>query len=162
MSLAAAPRGFRLTGWHVLAMIVAFFAIIIGLDTWFATLAYTTFSGDVSSDPYQAGIMFNKTLAQRRREAALGWKVEADTSRPGLLSLTFRDPAGTPLDGLTIDATLGRPATDVGKRILTFKAEGAGRYSAPTGDMSGGWDLTATARDAAGNSLEVADRFKQK
>ena len=162
MTVAAPPAGFRLTGWHVLAMIVAFFVIIIGLDTWFATLAYTTYSGDVASNPYEAGIAFNKTLAQRRREAALGWKVEADLSRPGVLALSFHDQANAPLDGLTITADLTRPATEVGKRVLAFKPMGDGRYVAPSGDMKGAWDLTATAHDTAGNSLEIADRFKAK
>ncbi len=159
---AQAPTGFRMTGRLFLGIIVTFFVVIIGLDVWFASLAYTTYSGDVASNPYEAGIAFNKTLAQRRREASLGWRVEADASQPGLIALTLRDRAGTPLDGLTIAATLTRPATETGKKILIFKAAGPGRYAAQTETLTGAWDLTATATSPAGETFELADRIERK
>ena len=70
---APAP-GFRLTGWRVLAIFVVFFSVVIGVDTLFSVFALRTFSGEAAKDPYEAGILFNQTLAKRRAEAALGWQ----------------------------------------------------------------------------------------
>ena len=53
--------------------VVAFFALVIAVDVVFMVLAYRTFSGQVASNPYEAGLAFNQTLAQRQREASLGW-----------------------------------------------------------------------------------------
>jgi nitrogen fixation protein FixH len=158
MSMAQAG-GYRVTGRQVLIFLVLFFVIIIGLDVWFATLAFRTRSGDVASNPYEAGIAFNQTLAQRRREAELGWRVEAELNPPGIIALTVRDRTGAALEGLAIDGRLTRPATNAGQRTLLFKAEGSGRYVADAGALPGAWDLTATARDSAGNRFEVTDRI---
>lgn len=68
----ATSRKGQITGWHVLIGVVTFFALIIAVDVVFMVLAYRTFSGQVASNPYEAGLAFNKTLAQREREAALG------------------------------------------------------------------------------------------
>ena len=159
---AATQKAFRLTGWHVLAGLVVFFAIIIAFDSWFASLAVRTFSGEVASNPYEAGIAFNKTLAKRQAEQALGWSVEADSSDPARLVLSWTDRDGAPLDGLTISATLTRPATESGVQTVTFVSQGEGRYVADlTRLAAGGWDLAATATNAEGASFEVADRIKR-
>ncbi|HJV40493.1 FixH family protein, partial [Caulobacter sp.] len=84
----ASPEKGRITGWHVLIGIVLFFAIVIGVDTIFMVQAYRTFSGEVASNPYEAGLAFNRTLAQRQREAALGWSASVDT--PGRKSVVVK------------------------------------------------------------------------
>lgn len=159
MSLAATHRGFRVTGWGVLASLVAFFVIVVGLDVYFATLAYRTYSGDVASNPYEAGIAFNRTLAQRKRESTLGWQVSIGLDRPGLVGLAVRDRAGAPLDGLTLSATLTRPATTRDRKVLVFRADGAGRYVATTGPLPGAWDLEAVATRPDGEQFEVTQRI---
>ena len=73
VDLAPEAKGFRLTGWHVLAMVVGFFAIVMTVDICMATMAVRTFSGEVADDPYEAGRLYNRTLAERRVQAALGW-----------------------------------------------------------------------------------------
>lgn len=74
------PEKGRITGWHVLIAVVLFFGVVIGVDTVFMVKAYSTFSGEVASNPYEAGLAFNKTLDQRRRETALGWKTGVSTA----------------------------------------------------------------------------------
>lgn len=158
MSPALREPGFRLTGWHVLAGVTGFFVIVTGLDIYFATLAYRTYSGEVASNPYEAGIAFNQTLEARRREAALGWRVEAQTDA-GMLTLTVRDRDGEALNGLTVTGELTRPATTKDRRVLQFQARGEGRYAAPTGALTGAWDLAAVAANPVGDRLEIADRI---
>lgn len=155
MSRAAPP--FRLTGLHVLAGMIGFFAVIIAVNVTFATLAFRSFSGQVADDPYEAGLLFNRTLEQRRVEAALGWKAEARVEGERLI-LTFADEAGTPLDGLTVQAALTRPATEKGRRTLAMASQGGGAYAGVIGDLHGAWDVRGVTRAPGGDSFEVQSR----
>ncbi|MDR7229771.1 nitrogen fixation protein FixH [Caulobacter sp. BE264] len=153
----ATSRKGQITGWHVLIGVVAFFVLIIAVDVVFMVLAYRTFSGQVASNPYEAGLAFNKTLAQREREAALGWGASVETESAGAVVVRVRDRAGRPLDRLSVTGSLARPATEVGKQVLDFKPLGDGRYRA-TAKLDGAWDLRATARDAQ-NAFELEARL---
>ena len=70
--------GFTLKGWHVLAGMIAFFAIVLAMDAATIVFAYRSFPGESTRNPYEAGLAYNATLARRSREAALGWRVEAE------------------------------------------------------------------------------------
>jgi nitrogen fixation protein FixH len=153
---AASPKG-QITGWHVLVGVVAFFALIIAVDTVFMVLAYRTFSGQVASNPYEAGLAFNRTLAQREREAALGWSASVDTERGSAVVVRVRDREGRALDRLSLTGSLERPATEAGKQVLDFKPLGQGRYRA-SAQLDGAWDLRAMARDAQ-NAFELEARL---
>lgn len=157
MSLAA-PSTRPLTGRHVLAAMVLFFAVIVGLDVLFATLAYRSFSGEVARDPYTAGIAYNEILAQRARQDALGWRVTAAVEEDRMV-LAWRDRAGRPIEGLELAAHLVRPATESGRRPLPFRADGEGRYIADLSGHPGAWDLQATATGAEGERFELSYRI---
>ena len=148
----------RITGWHVLVAVVLFFGVVIGVDALFIVKAYSSFSGEVASNPYEAGLAFNKTLAQRRREAALGWSAGVETPAGGkTVVVTLKDRDGALLDGLSVTGTLERPATEVGRQILNFKPLGHGRYEAPA-RLDGAWDLRGVARNAR-DMIEIETRL---
>jgi len=146
LSAKAVPEKGVITGWHVLIGVVAFFAVVIGVDTVFMVQAYRTFSGEVASNPYEAGLAFNKTLAQRRREAALGWTASVEKAEDDMVVVRLVDRAGAPLDRLSLTGVLERPATETGRQALDFRPLGDGRYQARA-RLDGAWDLRATARD---------------
>ena len=155
------PRsGFVLTGWHVLAMMVTFFAIVIGVDSIMITQAYRTFSGEVAKNPYEAGLLYNRTLAQRRAEAALGGTVDAQSAPDRSITLRVEDRDHRPIDGLTVTGLLERPATETGRVTLAFRAVGPGLYRSPAAPTGGAWDLSATARNAKGQMMEAQRRFE--
>jgi len=81
-------RGFRITGWGFLAMIVGFFAVVIGVDVSFAVLAYRTHPGEVSVTPYEDGLVYDKKIAQLRAQEALGWKAAAGAERTNTTAAT--------------------------------------------------------------------------
>ena len=156
MTVAIKPA-WTITGRHVLVAMVVFFGLIIAVDTFFIVTAYRTFSGQVASNPYEAGLAFNRTLEQRRREAALGWTAQVDTPEPGVVAVRLLDKAGAPLSTLSLTGVLERPATEVGRQILDFKPAGDGWYRAAA-RLDGAWDLHATARDPR-ESFEVRTRL---
>lgn len=156
-SIKAPSEKGRITGWHVLIGVVLFFGIVIGVDTIFMVQAYRTFSGEVASNPYEAGLAFNRTLAQRQREAALGWSASVATLDGKSVVVKVADREGKPLDGLSLTGVLERPATETGRQTLNFRSLGEGRYAA-SARLDGAWDLRAVARNAS-DMFEVETRL---
>jgi nitrogen fixation protein FixH len=156
--LAPAPKAFRLTGWHVLAMVCAFFGVVIAVDVGMAVMAYRTFSGEVAADPYDAGLLYNRTLAERSAQAALGWTAEVALIR-GDLRVTVTDRAGQPVEGLKVTAVLERPATEAGRETLAFTPGAPGVYDAKAGHLRGAWDVRVRAVDRAGRPFTAEERF---
>ena len=127
------------------------------IDTIFMVQAYRTFSGEVASNPYEAGLAFNRTLAQRQREAALGWSASVATLDGKSVVVKVADREGKPLDGLSLTGVLERPATETGRQTLNFRSLGEGRYAA-SARLDGAWDLRAVARNAS-DMFEVETRL---
>lgn len=155
-STATPARG--LTGWHVLAMVVGFFTIVIAVDVLFAVQAYRTFPGEVSVTPYEDGIAYNRTLAQMAAQEKYGWRAAAGATKGGIV-VEFRDSKGGPVRGLTFSTKLERPATEAGRLHPVFHETAAGRYQADLPGVKGAWDLTLAATDASGRRFEAERRL---
>lgn len=138
------PAGFRLNGWHVLAIVTGFFAIVIAVDIGFVVMAVRTFPGEISATPYEDGLAFNRSAAQLRAQDRMGWRATA-AAEPGAVSVEVRDHDGKSIAGLTVTGALERPATETGRIVLAFRETRLGRYIAMPGDLRGAWDLTLQA-----------------
>ena len=158
MSLVEPRRGFRLTGWHVLAALVAFFGVCFAVDAIMVMDAYHTFSGEVASSPYEEGLAYDSQLDQQRAQAALGWRMSATLSGPKL-QLMAADHVGAPLSGLRIDARLERPATEEGRKAVQFHQVSPGVYQSDAQSLSGAWDLRLSAYDASGHRFDAERRL---
>jgi nitrogen fixation protein FixH len=124
----------------------------------FAVLAYRTHPGEVSVTPYEDGLVYNQKLAQLRAQAALGWRAAAGPEH-GKVVVVVEDAARRPIPGLTLTGKLERPATEAGRLTPRFVEVAPGRYEAVEKGLTGAWDLTATAKDAAGHSFELERRL---
>lgn len=153
---APAPPSFTVKGWHVAAGVVAFFAVVIGIDALFLTLAYRTHPGQVAARPYETGLIYNTELERLRAQEALGWRAAAEAAPSGLTVL-LQDRDGTPLHGLTVKATLQRPATEQGRSILILTEAEPGRYVGVHAGLSGAWDTRVEVVGGPGQSF-IADR----
>ncbi|MEO8114207.1 MAG: FixH family protein, partial [Phenylobacterium sp.] len=71
--MSLAPDGFRLRGWHVLAMMIAFFGVVVAVDVTFSVIAVRTFPGQVSVTPYEDGLLYNQQLARLAAQQRLGY-----------------------------------------------------------------------------------------
>lgn len=147
-----------LTGWHVLAMVVGFFAVVIAVDAVFIVQAYRTFPGEVSVTPYEDGIAYNRKLAQLATQERYGWKAVAGAA-PGRILVEFRNAEGGPVSGLSLTTKLERPATETGRRVPKFKEAAPGRYQADVSGIRGAWDLTLVATNTAGQRFEAERRL---
>lgn len=151
------PRPFRVTGRHVLAAMVGFFAIVIALDTYFVTLAIRTFPGEVSRTPYEDGLAYNSRLAQQAAQARIGWRASAAVEPDGRVVVRVISANGAPVTGLKGEAAFERPATEAGRMALKLMEGEPGEYVARPGRIGGSWDLTATFADVSGRRF-VAER----
>ena len=96
------------TGWHMTMIMVAFFAVVIGVNVTMARLAIGSFGGTVVENSYVASQRYNGWLARARQQAALGWKpaVSTDSKRHVLISVMTAKGA---LSGARIAATATHP-----------------------------------------------------
>lgn len=159
MTDLAPTQGFTIKGWHVLTGLVLFFGLIIGVDSVFISLAYRTFSGEAARNPYEAGLLYNRTLDQRRREAALGWSATIAEEAGDVVLVRVADRAGRAVEGLTVTGALQRPATTRGSRTVRFAAVAPGVYRADAAPLDGAWDLHVTIRGADGALFEAERRL---
>ncbi|MFQ5562789.1 MAG: FixH family protein [Parvularculaceae bacterium] len=155
---------FRIKGWHVLAGVLAFFAVVIAANIVFMTLALRSFPGQEEEKPYLQGLNYNDALADRRRQEALGWRAVVEEAarredNAGLVALSFEDRTGAPLDGLEVTGALERPASEAAHPV-EFVHTSAGRYEVVIEELGAGvWDLSARAVDDAGQRFDVKARI---
>lgn len=107
ITMQANPRPF--TGRHMLAVMLAFFGVIIAVNVTMATLARSSWTGVVVQNTYVASQQFNGKAAAQRAQDALGWKASL-TIGDGTVRLTLVDREGrsVPLDRAAI--SFRRPA----------------------------------------------------
>jgi len=162
--VARAPDGQgKLTGWHVLAMLGAFFAVMFVANGFLVYYALGTFSGTVTDSSYQASQEYNLYIAAARAQQLRNWHVTADATRQpdGTVSIrvSARDADNVPIGDTDFHATLQRPTTRAGdiQVPLTPNLNEPGVYvGTATNVPLGQWSLaiaadtdTTPANDAA-------------
>jgi nitrogen fixation protein FixH len=141
-------------GRHVLALVVGFFATVLAVNAVMVWLALKSFPGMVSGDPYREGLEYNRTIAAREAQRALGWRVDVAVSGQGLqrtIEASFKDRDNAPLTGLAVTASLMRPVARGADHDVTLREIAPGIYRAEVEfPVPGHWRLDIEARrDAA-------------
>ena len=141
--------GFRLTGWHVLAMLCGFFAVIFTVNFIFVSKAVSTFPGEDVKKSYVQGLNYNDALAARAAQAELGWQAEMGILGSGetrQLVVRLLDADGAGLSSLDSVVTARRLATDDADTVLTLSPLGDGEYAADASALEAGmWDMRLEA-----------------
>lgn len=141
---------FVLRGWHVLGGLLAFFGVIIAVNTAFITVALRSFPGEDVRRSYTQGLSYNETLAARREQGELGWQVSAGLEQ-GRVIVEIVDREGVAIDGAAIEARLLWPANARLDQDLVFSQIAPGRYAAPvSGLQNGRWRLRGRAHSRTG------------
>ncbi|MDG3042573.1 FixH family protein [Roseicyclus marinus] len=145
LETAGQDTGRKLTGWHVLAMFVGGFGLIIGVNLFMAYSAVSTFPGmEVDSSYADSQTFDDRRLAQE----ALGWNASVDLPGDGTLVLHLVDDAGAPVAPAELTALLTRPTNREEDQLLELTRIN-GAFVAPVVLGDGQWRLrlTGMARD---------------
>ncbi|MEL6360319.1 MAG: FixH family protein [Pseudomonadota bacterium] len=157
---------FRITGKHVLAMLIGFFLVIIAVNMVFLNVAMKTFPGEKEEKSYLQGMNYNERLAVRAEQASLGWtaSIEKASLTDGEVRLAIKIQAsnGLPVAGLDVKGLLARPVNATNDLVLTFTEEGNGTYVAAGPASAGVWDLEGKASENNGTVFEFTSRLVLK
>ena len=134
--------GREFTGRKMLATVVAFFGVVIGVNLYMATQAVSTFPGLEVSSSYADSQDFN---IRRDAQEALGWtaSVSVDTEA-GILTLGLVDRDGALVVPAEFQALLTRPTNQTEDQVLDL-TPGTVSYTAPVDISPGRWRLRLTA-----------------
>ena len=129
-----------LRGVHVLWMVVGFFTLIIGTDTYFIIKAVNTFPGEQVKNSYVLGLDYNRELEERTRQAELGWTAEAGVVVDGKAALVVRfvDKAQSPVTGLRVDASFFVAGGGRAEHKIALTEDAPGEYRAYLDDALAG------------------------
>ena len=140
---------FRLTGKHVLAMLIGFFLVITAANAVFIHYAMNTFPGEKEKKSYLQGLNYNERLAARAEQASRGWAatIEEASLKSGRVELRLKMTGsnGSPISDLDIFGVLSRPASDIEDHVFVFSSIGNGEYIAQMPAAAGVWELEGRA-----------------
>jgi len=132
------------TGWHMLAVMVAFFGVIIAVNLTMAFLASKSWTGFVVQNTYVASQQFNAKAAAARRQAALGWSGDFSI-RDGRTRYSLADREGRPVALTGVTLKFMRPVDDREDRLVTLVRDGDGSFSTGEAVADGAWLVEVTA-----------------
>lgn len=161
----AGRNGFRLTGKHVLAMFIVFFAVVAAVNVVMMRIAVTTFSGVESETPYKNGLAYNTRLDAARRQAALGWSIDARVQRAAdgraTVTVEAKDKAGRPITDLTGIVRFERPTDKRMDRQGDIVSVGGGRYAADIDGIGVGvWEVVVLFGEGGPTEFESRNRLE--
>lgn len=145
------------TGWHMAAITISFFAVIIAVNLTLAFFASSSWTGLVVANSYVASQSFNRDAEIARQQQALGWQMKLTVDR-SLAKIVILDRDNLSMTDLNIRAVLQRPTDEAGDQVLELREAGAGIYLASTTIGSGVWVVDITAE----NSDNDLARFVQR
>ncbi|MFG0242946.1 MAG: FixH family protein [Phycisphaerales bacterium JB054] len=147
-----------------------FVLALLGMSVTMVTITVVAAVGDpsfaVESDYHDKAIRWDDHLAQKARDAELGWNVEATLgTMPGSdeLALVVRltDRTGAPIAGASIEgSSFHYAAADRVQTLAFVPTSEPGAYAAPALlNRAGLWDLRLTV-DAAGEHFTHRQRLE--
>lgn len=133
------------TGWHMTAILVAFFAVVIVVNVTMARLAISSFGGTVVDNSYVASQKYNLWLNRAAVQDRLGWQQSVTLDGERHIVLTV-EKDGARLDGIAASATLIHPLGRAAPRNLHFEAQSDGTLRSREVVGFGRWRLSLTLR----------------
>jgi nitrogen fixation protein FixH len=121
-------------GWRVFIYFFTAFIVVAGVNVFFVYKAVTTHTGEVTDNPYQRGLAYNRTLAAAAEEENLGWipRMRVNKKAPGVydISLHVSDKNGKALIFGSIQGSIRRPLNAENDVVANFSPREGGDYNA--------------------------------
>ena len=137
------------TGRHMALAMVAFFMVVIGVNTVMAVAATRTFGGKVVDNSYVASQKFNRWLAEARAQRAAGWRAGFGTDS-GRVAVDTRP-------GAVLTGIAAHPLGRVPEQALTFVERAPGHFVAREPLAPGRWQVRLKARRGSDRASFVKD-----
>lgn len=149
-------RGKPFTGWHMTAILVAFFGVVIAVNLFMASKAVGTFSGTVVDNSYVASQKYNGWLAKARAQDALGWTVttQLDERRHIVVSVTANGQAVPNLMGT---AHVTHPVGRKDPSTLSLVTQEPGKLVSATPLAPGRWKAAIRVKSGSDEFVRAAD-----
>lgn len=146
------------TGWHMAAIMVSFFAVIIAVNLTMAFFARSSWTGLVVKNSYVASQSFNRDAEIARQQQALGWQMTLSVKRDAV-QLSVLDRENQAMAGLRIRAVLQRPTDEAGDQVLKLQETGAGNYRTEAAIGGGVWVADITAEKTNNELVRFVQRI---
>ena len=117
----------RFTGWHMTAIMIAFFGVVVSVNLLMAGFATRTFGGTVVDNSYVASQQYNGWLREAREQERLQWQVRIAPDEKRHLLVRGTAPEG-PINRGELSATLSHPLGREPDERLSFVPVGDGLY----------------------------------
>ncbi len=151
------PSGRPITGRMVFISIVAFFAVVIGVNMLMMKFAIDTLSGTDVDSAYRASLAYESEIKaahdQNLREWQVNVHIERQADGQATVKVDAHDKNGAPLKGLVFSGRLERPTDKRADRLIVLAEGESGIYRGSTSDVTPGqWDLVLES-DTAGQRM---------
>ncbi len=152
------------TGRDILLVLVATFGVVVGVNVYFIVQAERTYPGQDVDHPYLQGVEFNRTLAARARQAALGWTatVAGALSPDGTarITVTLADRDGKPVTNEDLSGLLRHPMDEQRDRAIVLRETAPGIYTGHVAHVRAGrWDVVITRKSEKEAPFEAVRRI---
>lgn len=136
----------RFTGWHMTAILIAFFGVVIAVNVYMARAAIATFGGTVVDNSYVASQEFNSWLAAARKQEAEGWTLSLSLDADRVVMVDAKRRGDAPA-ALAASGTAIHPLGRVAPIALTFASGMDGRLVSRQALPAGRWLVRVAVRD---------------
>lgn len=132
------------TGRHMLIIMVAFFGVVISVNTLMAVLATKSWTGIVVKNSYVASQQFNAETTRRMQAITAGAKADLAAAN-GWVTITFTGKTAEPLaaDGLVL--SVGHPVDPSINKSIYFTQTAPGVFKTEQALPPGTWVGEASA-----------------
>lgn len=145
------------TGWHMLAVMVSFFGVIIAVNAGLAYKAISTFPGLEVKDSYVASQSFDE---EKAAQEALGWHLKQGYDHAkDQLRLEFIDATGQPVILKDLDVLVGRPTEAAQDQHPQMILGADGAYVSASSLPIGKWMLQILAHAQNGTLYQARTYF---
>ena len=129
----------------VFVCLVAFFAVVAGVNAIMIRAAVTTFGGVETENAYKAGLAYARDIHAAQLQDGRQWQVKAqlspDTDGGTWVEVLVRDAVDQPVSGLAAEVRLAHPTDRRFDQIVVMHEDSAGRFRGITRLAAGQRDL---------------------
>ncbi len=144
------------TGYHMTAILVVFFGVVIAVNLVMARAAIGSFGGTVVENSYVASQQYNQWLDAADQQAKLGWSTEVVRQQGGRVAVKVNE-SGRAGSGFAVTAVAQHPLGRAPQQRLEFNPNGEGTWVSIKPLPPGRWTLHLGLRKGEHAFKQVID-----